>query len=367
LEWSLKPLFRSAENGRIHTLANRKPDTDKTSGVRFGFGGMGDGSGFGPEVTLFNKDLFGRGIDVEVPLLYTYSQYQLYEFKASVPLTSQQPEDGLRFNFGAAYGSRARDDFFGIGNQSLRIDERQVRLVRRAMSAGVTKKTKDQWTASLQGVYQTVGVTEPTTGWSAQDHFSAASIPGLFGATLASGVLSLAHDTETRQEFAFRGGVDRFEMSFNRSVRGEEFGYWRYHFDSHHFFPLTSDGRKAIAVRGFAESNQTTDGRSMPFFEMPFVGSGDTMRGFENFRFQDKNALVGTVEYRYRIWPRLDWGLFLDEGQVAPRVRDFALDRFHTGYGVRLFVWPSATFPISFDLGHSGEAWRLYVNFNAKF
>ena len=105
----------------------------------------------------------------------------------------------------------------------------------------------------------------------------------------------------------------------------------------------------------------------MPFFEMPFVGSGDTMRGFENFRFQDKNALVGTVEYRYRIWPRLDWGLFLDEGQVAPRVRDFALDRFHTGYGVRLFVWPSATFPISFDLGHSGEAWRLYVNFNAKF
>ena len=63
----------------------------------------------------------------------------------------------------------------------------------------------------------------------------------------------------------------------------------------------------------------------------------------------------------------MDWGLFIDEGQVAPRVADFGLDRFHTGYGVRMFVYPKPNFPISFDLGRGSEKWRLYVNFNTNF
>ena len=74
-----------------------------------------------------------------------------------------------------------------------------------------------------------------------------------------------------------------------------------------------------------------------------------------------------SLEYRYRIWPAMDWGLFLDEGQVAPQLGDLALNHFHTGYGVRFFVWPKANFPISFDYGRSHESWRFYVNFNPRF
>jgi hypothetical protein len=74
-----------------------------------------------------------------------------------------------------------------------------------------------------------------------------------------------------------------------------------------------------------------------------------------------------TLEYRYRIWPALDWGFFLDEGQVAPRVEDLAFNRFHTGYGARLFFWPKSTLPISIDYGRSHETWRLYFNFNTRF
>src|SRR5262245_5923669 len=134
LEVALEPGFRSGESGRIHSLLSRKPAPH----FKIGAGSIGTGSGFGPEVTLMDEDFLGRGIHVEIPLLYTYSQYQAYQFKASVPLTSRFAANGLSFDLGAGYVSRARDDFFGIGNDSGRDDERQVRWVTRRASAGVS-------------------------------------------------------------------------------------------------------------------------------------------------------------------------------------------------------------------------------------
>src|SRR5204862_3368415 len=86
LELALKPGFRAADRDWSRSLMTRKPDTDQISGVRFGVGSVGTGSGFGPQVTFFHKDVLGRGIDVEVPLVYTYSRYQRYQVNASVPL-----------------------------------------------------------------------------------------------------------------------------------------------------------------------------------------------------------------------------------------------------------------------------------------
>ena len=367
IDAAFRPAFRSAEDGSIHRLIMRKPDTDKVSGVKFGAGSAGTSSGYGPLVTFFHKDFLGRGINVEVPLVYTYSQYQVYQFNASVPLRSGPSADRLRFDLGAGYTSRARDDFFGLGNDSNRDDERQVRMVTRDASAGLTANLDEHWNSRIRWVYRNVGVTKPTTGWSTQDHFDSASVPGLFGAALTSFVFSIGRDTQQVENKQFKGGADRFELSFNRSIDGGNFAYWQYRLDSQHFFPVSGDGRKVIAARGFVETNVPTAGHLMPFFDMPALGSGSTIRGFENFRFRDKTALAMSLEYRYRIWPSIDWGLFLDEGQVAPQLGDLGFDRFHTGYGVRMFVWAKPDLPISLDLGRTRESWRLYLSINTRF
>jgi len=359
-------MLRSAENGKIHELIVRKPDTDKTSGVKFGVSGLGTGSGLGPQITLFHRDVLGRGIEVELPLLYTYSQYQMYGFTSRVPLIGKTVEKGLSFDVGTSYVSRAKDDFYGIGNDSPD-DKTEFRTVTRQALAGFSARWNDDWSAGVHAVYRSVGVTKPTSGTSTQSQFDSTTVPGLFGATLRSVGFSISRDTETRAKHAFKGGSDLLEISFNDSVGSEPFQYWRYHLDSQHFFWLTSDGRKVIAARGLLETNVPTSGHEVPFFDMPFVGSNDTLRGFNNFRFRDSSALSLTLEYRYRIWPQMDWGFFVDEGQVAPHVGDFGFNQFHTGYGVRLFVWPTPNLPIAFDVAHSNEAWRFYVNINTKF
>jgi outer membrane protein assembly factor BamA len=366
LEFALKPVLRSSETGKIHELLIRKRETI-IPGVKFGISGAGVGSGIGPQVTVFKRDLLGRGINVEMPLLYTYSQYQVYAFNSSVPLIYDGVLTKLSFDFSSAYRSRARDDIFGLGNESPRADEKQFRTVTRELSARLTARLRDDWKAEAFGAYRSVGVTKPTSGSNAQEFFTTSSLPGLFGATLRTLGITIGRDTGERKDYTFKGGSNHLEISFNDAIGNEPFQYWRYHFDAERFFWLTSDGRKVIAARGLIETNRPTAGHQVPFFDMPVLGATQTLRGFENFRFRDQSALGLTLEYRYRIWPRMDWGFFVDEGQVATRVRDFAFNRFHTGYGTRFFVWATPNVPISFDLGFSRETWRLYVNLNTTF
>src|SRR5258708_3658689 len=72
VEWGARPMFRAADSGFLRGLIARRGAPEKPAGIKFDVDGAGAGSGLGPEVTLFNKNFLGRGIDVEVPLLYTY-------------------------------------------------------------------------------------------------------------------------------------------------------------------------------------------------------------------------------------------------------------------------------------------------------
>ena len=370
IEAGTKPILRLGESGWLNRMISHPPDkTDKSSGVKFGLDGVGAGSGFGPLVTFFKKDLFGKGIDLEVPLLYTYGRYEVYRANITFPLASETLAGRLNFDAGTGYQSRANDAFFGIGNFVRRdVEEDRYRTVTREASLGFSAKFNDRWKSGVHETYRNVGVTDPLGGRSAQDRYSASEIPALFsGATLLSTVFSLDHNNKDQEQMAAEGGRQHVEVSLNEGIRKGDFSYWKYRLDFQQFFKLTSDRRTVIALRGLAETNQPNGGSSVPFFDMPILGTAETLRGYDTYRFRDKSAVALSLEYRYRIWRAMDWAFFLDEGQVAPQIGAFGWNRFHPGYGVRLFVLPKPTFPISFDVGHSSEKWRAYVNFNANF
>src|SRR5262245_13694182 len=102
VEEGLQPVAGLGDSSWARSLLKRKPGA-----VQFGVGSLGTGSGFGPKVTFAAKNLLGRGIEIEVPLVYTYSRYQQYEFKAKIPLISTSYVERLWFDVDASYGSRA--------------------------------------------------------------------------------------------------------------------------------------------------------------------------------------------------------------------------------------------------------------------
>lgn len=366
LQDTTRPIARSAQEGLIHGVHMFAKRPAKPP-IRFGVGGMGANSGFGPFVALFHDDLLGRGIDAEVSALYTYRGHETYQFTASAPIASEGSVERLSLDLMSAYRSRASVHFFGVGNDSPLQNKTKFRTVSREAGIGFTAQLDDAWSAGIHGLYRNIGITRPRAGASTQDFFDSDTAPGLFtGAKLASTELSLSHDTRDRAQASTKGGQQRLELSRNEGIGKSDFSYWKYIFAFQQYFALGRDRRKVIAVRGMVETNQERRG-SVPFFDMPALGDWNTLRGFQNYRFRDKSAVTFGLEYRYRIWQALDWGIFVDRGQVGPQFGDFAWNRFHTGYGVKLIMLPKPDRPITFDVARSNEAWRFYINFSPKF
>jgi len=341
---------------KIMELRGRPPGP-----IKFGLAGAGPDSGFGPVITPHHT-FFGHLLSVQTPLLYTYKGYQAYEVNLRVPAADTY------FFVDARYRDRPADKFFGIGNDTPLGNETFFKAVHREADAGFSAAINKNTRATISLAFDKVGISNPSYGDSAQTFFTASEVPGLFtGATMRRATLSVAHDNQDDPSRATRGGTELAAVGLHQSVDSTNFAYWKYHVELQHYFSLSEDRRKVIAVRAMAETNQVQGGSQVPFFDMPYIGSWETLRGFESYRYWDTSALALGVEYRYRIWRALDWGLFVDRGQVAPQPGDFAWSQLHTGYGVPLFVFPTPKLPITVDLGRSNEKLRLYINFNPSF
>jgi outer membrane protein assembly factor BamA len=332
--------------------------------VPIGIGGAGPGSGFGPQVSPLQHAFFGRAIEIETPVLYTYKNYQAYQLSVRIPAGPSY------FFVGGGYRSRPEDRFFGIGNETSLDNDSFFKTTHREAAAGFSGAVTPNLRATLQLGFENVGVTKPQSGSdvSAQDQFSQAGVPALAtGATMRSTSLLIDHNTKDDEHRATRGGLEYAEVGLHESVSHGDFAYWKYHLEFQRFFAVSEDRRSVISVRGMAETNQEKGGSLVPFFDMPWIGSWRTLRGFENYRYRDKSALAVGIEYRYRIWRALDWAFFVDNGQVGPEPGDFSWSGFHTGYGARLIMLPTPKFPVTVDVGRSNEQWRMYINFNPTF
>jgi outer membrane protein assembly factor BamA len=99
----------------------------------------------------------------------------------------------------------------------------------------------------------------------------------------------------------------------------------------------------------------------------PTVGGSEDLRGFDEFRFRDRNMVVLNAEYRWEAFSGLDLAAFVDAGQVAPRVSDFHLGNFEKSYGVGFRFNTEKSVFLRVDLGFSREGQRLLIKFGHVF
>ena len=110
----------------------------------------------------------------------------------------------------------------------------------------------------------------------------------------------------------------------------------------------------SLSVRAIAFSHSVSrtshsiddDDDQVPFYLMETLGGAKTIRGYDEFRFRDARNLYVSAEYRWEVWPFVDFSLFFDAGKVFDDLDDFNFDKMHTGYGVGLRI-------------HTPEAWRF--------
>ena len=106
----------------------------------------------------------------------------------------------------------------------------------------------------------------------------------------------------------------------------------------------------------------------VPFYLLPALGGGRSLRGYHTERFRDRHSLLTTAEWRW--FPNryaFDMALFLDAGKVTGRRRDLNFDGLRTNWGIGARFHGMAVTPLRLELAKGREGWALIFSASPPF
>jgi len=142
--------------------------------------------------------------------------------------------------------------------------------------------------------------------------------------------------------------------------------FWRGSAELQQFIHFANGPRMlALRARGEAVSGSTTD---VPFTELPMLGGGDFLRGYDFERFRDRVSLLGSAEYIWDISHWFDAALYVDAGRVYSSLSAIDADHLRVGYGVALEIYDDSKFLFETSISSSIDG-GLFLNvmFNPVF
>jgi hypothetical protein len=157
--------------------------------------------------------------------------------------------------------------------------------------------------------------------------------------------------------YARRGGLYAVTLHDYRDSN-ENFGFRQIDYDVVQHLPILREAW-VLSLHAFAATTDTKVDQRIPFFMLPYLGSGDTLRGFPSFRFRDRNTLLLQGEWRIMVNRFFDTAFFYDAGKVAARTSDLDFDHMHTDYGFGLRFHGPLNTPLRVEVANSREGLRI--------
>jgi Omp85 superfamily domain len=275
----------------------------------------------------------------------------------------------VEFSVGAQHYEFPQQDFFGFGQNSW--ENNRTDYLLRSTDGNVAVR----WHATKQvDVAGGVSYLKPTIGGGTDDRFP--STDQLFNPATIPGYQrqpdfvrsdgSVAFDWRDNPLHSHAGG--RYGVQFS-DYRDQDFGAFDFRsvsIDLQQYVPIP-DRYRTIALHAAANFTDPRAGQQVPFYFQPTLGGAQALRGFREFRFQDRDSVLVTAEYRWEAWWALDGALFVDAGQVAARRRDFVLRDFDVSYGVGFRIHSNSAFVARLDLAFSREGFIPLLRFEHAF
>ena len=326
-------------------------------GAVYPTGGLTFGGGY--------RHYIGYDSFVDAGALYSIRGYK------KIQITGNTPDHlGGRLNLEGSVGwlDATEIPFFGLGIDSDPVAETNFRLNRAYMLGAAELRLVDWLRLRLDGGlddYTQKAGLGPTP--SIEARFTPATTPLLGESRLyLRGELSATVYWLDAPEYSRRGGFYRFAYEeFNPLDReGDTFGFVRTEIVQH--IPILRE-TWVVSLRARAESI-ARESDAVPFFLMPGLGGGATLRAYETGRFRDRHAMLVTGEFRW--FPNrlgLDMALFYDAGQVAPSLRRLTLDNMKTDYGIGVRFHSLTRTLLRLDLARGDEGWRVVLSTHAAF
>jgi len=247
--------------------------------------------------------------------------------------------------------------FYGIGPNTSS-DDRTNYLFQQPYGSGLLTLFPTRRNLMLRGGLEfTRWSQEPGEGSSpsVEEVYTPATLPGL-GAEVtylhSQGTVGL--DWRVSPGYARRGAYLGATLH-DYSDRDDAFGFRMVEYEGIAHLPILRE-TWVLSFHGRVQHAAEKDDQQIPFFMLPALGGGSSLRGYSSWRFRDQNSLLLQAEWRIMVNRYLDLAFFYDAGKVAPRTSDLDFDRLKDDYGVGLrFHGPFAT-PLRVEIARSRES-----------
>jgi outer membrane protein assembly factor BamA len=367
-EIAIKPVPVSAltpiPNRMMRTFTWIESKVDNSSGGRDGFypeiGGMiyGAGISVGPG---YRQHLFGERAVIDVSGAISSRRYEMMQARITWP---RLMNDHLALGAQVKYQDATEINFFGIGTDSLRTDQTDFRL-KNMDTLGFATVRANSWLSvtGRTGVLRRVDIDRgrSTLHPSIEERFDDSTAPGLTEQPdYLHADLAVEADTRDVPGYPARGGRYRMSFAAFHDQSFSRYSFRRIEADAAHWIPL---GRSVLALRGRMDVSQD-GGHEIPFYLLPTLGGANSLRGYRDYRFRDRDSLLVTAEYRWPIVHMLDAAVFYDAGTVAATMSRLTRHlKSDYGAGVRVHTARHMLFRV--DVARSNEGTRAIFGISA--
>lgn len=325
------------------------------------FGSVYPTSGFAPGVAVRRAMGHAR---LNIGGAYSFRNYKLAHASLRFPeLAGNKLELAIR----GRWTDAPQVPFYGIGNESIKDDRVNYTYRSLDFGGGATLKPVSWFRIGAELLSRQMENREGAGRHpSIETAHSSLTAPGLFSEPSYRQVTAFtAIDYRESPGYTRRGGL--YAIALDEFRDGDDaFTFRRAEVDLRQYIPILKE-HWVIVLRMFAQTTDTDNGQVIPYYLLPSLGGSNTLRGYGEFRFQDKHLLLFNAEYRWIPSRVVDMAIFVDTGKVTAERRDLDLDGLKTSYGIGIrFHGPTFT-PLRFDVARGDEGIRAHLTGSLTF
>jgi hypothetical protein len=172
-------------------------------------------------------------------------------------------------------------------------------------------------------------------------------------------------DSRPALDYARRGGF--YGVTFHDYADTDSlFGFKRIEYEAIQHIPVLREAW-VISLRGRVETTSVKDDEQIPYFMLPSIGSGSTLRAYSSWRFRDRNSLLLQAEWRVMVNRMLDLAVFYDTGKVTAEASDLSLDGLRNNFGVGVRFHGPRTTPLRIEFAYGDEGMNIVFAASSAF
>jgi len=340
----------------------RKALIEQPSGFYPYFGSVYSGGGF--TLGAGYRHFTGDRTQWSLAGLYSLKGYKLIELGTSSP---GHLGDHLDFHGSALWRDATQVSYHGLGIDSPAGADTAFRMQQATIGGDVTARPLRFVLLTAAAAYEDYTLKDPTgSSTPVENVFTPATAPGIgVNPDYWHTSVSAAFDWRPAADYARRGGLYSVARH-HYADRDSTYSFDRLDAEIVQHIPVMRENW-VFSMRGRLETT-LDDTDLVPYFLLPSLGSGSTLRGYSSWRFRDRHAMLLSGEWRW-IPNRmaLDMALFYDTGMVAPRLDAIALHSFVSDVGVGIRFHAPATTPLRVEFAKGSEGWRVVFAASAAF